>query len=145
MASVLQRFRRLAPPGGSMAGIAPPVDAEVARAAELAAVFAALDAVQREADAILDAARLEADRIRTEAATDAETTLTLARQRAAVEKARATEQRLDVSVAERETLTARATREAATITHGAGAHADRVAEAVINQLLAYATAETVKA
>jgi F0F1-type ATP synthase membrane subunit b/b' len=141
MASVLRRFRRLAPPGGAMAGIAPPVDAEAARVAELASIFAALDAVQREADTILDAAHLEADRVRTEAAAGAETTLALARERAAVKRARATEQRLDVSVAECEAQIAGATREASTITNGAGAHADRVAEAVINQLLAYAASE----
>jgi hypothetical protein len=62
MASMLQRFRRLSPPGVAMAGVAPPVDPEVVRASELAPVFATLDAVQHEVDAILAAARVAADR-----------------------------------------------------------------------------------
>lgn len=139
MASVLRRFRRLAPPGGSMAGIAPPLDTAAARVAELASVFATLDAVRQEADAILAAARAEADRLRSEAATDAETTVTYARERAAVERARVTEQRLDASAVEGEAALAAGRREAALISSG-GEDADRVAEAVVKQLLEYAAA-----
>ncbi|MGA7986766.1 MAG: hypothetical protein WCB51_00020 [Candidatus Dormiibacterota bacterium] len=121
-----------------MAGIAPPVDAEAARSAELAAVFATLDSVQRDADALVDAARLEAERIRAAAAIEAEATVARARERAAVERARVTQQRIGESAAEDEARMAAARSEAATIIHGAGTNADRVAEAVIKQLQQHA-------
>ncbi len=142
MASVLRRFRRLAPPGGAMAGIAPPVDTEAARASELASVFATIDDVRREVDSVIDAARLEADAIRSSAAADAASTVARAREQAAVEKARASERRLGESIAERDALMAAATREVAAITTGEETNADAVAQAVTEQLQEYAATGT---
>jgi hypothetical protein len=140
MASMLQRFRRLSPPGAAMAGVAPPVDPEVARASELAPVFATLDAVQQEVDAILEAARVEADRIRSQAAADAETRIAHATERSLAVKTRASQQRLERSASEREHLLARGRTEAAAIRESGDLRAAAVANAVLQQLRSLAKA-----
>jgi hypothetical protein len=134
MASILQRFRRLSPPGAAMAGVAPPVDPEAARAAELAPVFGTLDAVQFEVDAILAAARVEADRIRAQAAADAESRIARAKERSLAAKARVSQQRIERSASEREQLIARGRAEAAAIRESGDLKAAAVASAVLQQL-----------
>jgi hypothetical protein len=138
MASVLRRFRRLSPPGAAMSGVAPPEDADAARASELAPVFATLDAVQREADALLEAARVEAEAIRAQAASAAETVIAGATEQAVHEKARASRLRLDRFVSEREALLERGRTQAAAIRAGGGAKAEAATAAVVERLRALA-------
>src|ERR1017187_7887625 len=138
MASVLRRFRRLSPPGAAMSGVAPPEDADAARASELAPVFATLDGVQREADALLEAARVEAEAIRTQAASAAEAVIARATEQAVHEKARASQQRFDRFVSEREALLDRGRTQAAAIRAGGVATAEMAAAAVVECLHALA-------
>lgn len=139
MASVLRRFRRLSPPGAAMSGVAPPEDADAARAGELAPVFATLDDVRREADALVEFARIEAEAIRLRAGSAAESTIARATEQAVVEKARASQQRLDRFVAERDALLDRGGTQAAAIRAGGQAAAEAAAAAVVERLLALAT------
>ncbi|MHB8488605.1 MAG: hypothetical protein ACYDCS_02985 [Candidatus Dormibacteria bacterium] len=134
MASVLRRFRRLSPPGAAMSGIAPPADAEAARADELAPVLETLDAIQREADALLDAARAEAEEIHARAASGAQATIAGGAERAVSEKARASQQRLDRFTAARDHLLARARDRAAAVREEGDALAEAVAAAVVERL-----------
>ena len=138
MASVLRRFRRLAPPGGAMAGVSPPEDVDAERHMELASVFATLDAVQRDVDGILDAAHREADRITATAVAGAAALLARARDDAVLEKARVSQERMSSFAGERAAVLTRAHAQAAAIRNSASARADAAAVAVVERLRALA-------
>ncbi|HSP65257.1 MAG TPA: hypothetical protein VLO10_03615 [Candidatus Deferrimicrobium sp.] len=71
MADFLDRFRRLTPPGAALPGGAVPADPQLATAAELAPVFAAAAAIERDAESIRSAARDRAGEIVDHARRDA--------------------------------------------------------------------------
>ena len=67
MPSLLDRFRRGAPPGPALPGAGVPADPRAVMAAELAPVFEAAAAASKEADALRAGASDEAERLRAEA------------------------------------------------------------------------------
>ena len=67
MPGLLERFRKLAPPGATLPGGAVPIDPREAAAAELAPIFAAAADAGREAAARSATAHEHADRLRDEA------------------------------------------------------------------------------
>lgn len=129
----LRRFRAGVPGAPSAVGV--PVDRRGELEAELAAIFAALEGSQGEAEALVARARAQAGEVRAAAAEHAQASVAEARARSGAQQSAATAARLNEAAAERQKIVEMGRAEALRIDAAARERIPALAAEVVARVL----------